>query len=217
MLLRPAGAIVVLIALTQGVAAQSLEDRLRDQLRQTTEQLRQQQDGQAALQARATAAEAERDSLRKQVAVLQSQASHVPHSHNDAESQALQAQVAKDRDALSQAASSVHEAQAEHDRLQTTVTNQATMLTACQQKNATLLKISYDILDKFQHVDWWDDVNLAEPFVQDTRVNLQKVAQDLGDQIYDAKFDPRAVKLGGPIMQKPTNPPANQNAAPPAH
>ncbi|HEX3943502.1 MAG TPA: hypothetical protein VHW69_05385 [Rhizomicrobium sp.] len=214
---RFVGSILVLLAFGQGAAAQSLEDRLRDQLRQTTEQLRQLQDTQTALQARATAAEAERDGLKKQLAALQAQVPHVQSKRNDAALEALQAQVAKDRDALSQAAGSVHEAQAEHDRLQTTVTNQATMLTACQQKNATLFKISYDILDKFQHVDWWDDMNLAEPFVQDTRVNLQKVAQDLGDQIYDAKFDPRAVKLGAPIAQKPANPPANQNAASPAH
>jgi DNA repair exonuclease SbcCD ATPase subunit len=214
MLFRLAGAIVVLVSLAQGAAAQSLEDRLRDQLRQTTEQLRQLQDGQAALQARATAAEAERDNLKKQVAALQAQVSHPQIKRNDAAMAALQSQVTRDKGALSQAASSVQEAQAEHERLQTTVTNQATMLSVCQQKNAQLLKISSDILDKFEHVDWWDDMNLAEPFVQDTRVNLQKVAQDYGDQIYDAKFDPRTVKLAPANAQKPANAPATQNPAP---
>jgi DNA repair exonuclease SbcCD ATPase subunit len=225
-------AIFAALFLAMGATAsfgQSLEDRLRDQLRQTTEQLRQLQDSQAALQARATAAEAERDNLKEQVVALQAQVTHPAHRENEAAVQSLQQQVTKDKDALAQASSSIHEAQADHDRLQTLVTNQATMLTACEQKNAQLLKVSYDILDKFEHVDWWDTLNLSEPFVQDSRVRLEQIAQNYGDQIYDGKFDPRGVKTSSakkPAVPAPTQPTRAQppsaptparSAAPPVH
>jgi DNA repair exonuclease SbcCD ATPase subunit len=197
--------------------AQTLEDRLRDQLRQTTEQLRQVQEGQASLQTRVTSAEGERDSLKKQVQALQAQTSRPRAAASDAELAALRQQVAVDRSALSQASTDVQAAQGERVRLQTLVSNQATMLAACRQKNEQLLKVSYEILDKFEHVDMWDTMNLAEPFVQDTRVNLEKIAQDYGDRIYDGKFDPRAVKLRTPqsnpaAVASPSAQPARQPA-----
>lgn len=192
---------------------QSLEDRLRDQLRQTTEQLRQIQDAQGALQQRATAAEAERDSLKKQFAALQAQAAHpAMHHEDDAALQSLQQEVAKDKDALAQASSSIQEAQADHTRLQTLVKAQAAVVSACQQKNAQLFKVSHDILDKFEHVDWWDTLNLSEPFVQDSRLRLEQIAQDYGDQIYDGKFDVRTVKL--PASGKAAAQPSSKSVSP---
>jgi chromosome segregation ATPase len=182
---------VCVLAGVSGAFGQSLEDRLRDQLRQTTDQLRQVQDGQAALQAQKAAAEQERDALKKQVAELQEKLSH---NRPDTAVQGYQQQVAKDKEALAQASHSIQEAQREHERLQSAVTNQATMLSACEQKNADLLKLGNEILDRFEHFDVADAVSLSEPFVQQDRVQLEKLAQDYGDRLYDGKFDPRTVK-----------------------
>ncbi len=203
-----------LVLATGSVFGQSLEDRLRDQLRQTTEQLRQVQDGQSALQARAAAAEAERDTLKKDVANLKAQLARTSSNSSGPASQALGDQIAKDKAALAQAASSMQEAQADHGRLQATVTKQATMLQVCEQKNAQLVKISNDILDKFSNVGWWDALNLSEPFIRDSHLKLEQMAQDYGDQIYDGKFDPRGVKMPSTAATKATD---TVPAATPAH
>ena len=61
------------VVLSTTAHAQSETDRLREALRTTTGQLRQLEDQRAALQARATAAEQDRDRLRKQNETLRAQ------------------------------------------------------------------------------------------------------------------------------------------------
>ncbi|HEY4115478.1 MAG TPA: hypothetical protein VGM17_15585 [Rhizomicrobium sp.] len=197
-------AIGLLLFGSQIAFGQSIEDRLRDQLRSTTEQLHQLQDSQTSLQAAKTAAEQERDSLKKQVAALQAEVAHAKGSAtSEREKTALQAEVGKDKEALAQAGDAVKQAQADHERLQAIVTNQATLLNACQAKNTDLFKVSNDILDKFAQMDFSDAIGAKEPFIQDTRVELENMVQDYGDRIYDGKFDPRTVKA-----------PAKESAAP---
>ncbi|MBV8800769.1 MAG: hypothetical protein JO208_13295 [Alphaproteobacteria bacterium] len=208
-------AIVFWATASTAALGQTLEDRLRDQLRQTTEQLHQLQDGQTALQARASAAEAERDTLKKEVVGLKAQLAHARPSSSGPPPQVLVDQVARDKAALAQAAATVQEAQADHVRLQAIVTKQVTMLQVCQQKNQQLVSVSNDILDKFSHVDWWDALNLNEPFVRDSHLKLEQMAQDYGDQIYDGKFDPRAVKIpaASPVQKQPATSAAENKPA----
>jgi hypothetical protein len=210
MKLRSFAIVTCLLAASSGGAlGQSLEDRLRDQLRQTTDQLHQLQDSQAALQAQKTAAEQERDALKKQVAALQVQLSHKRVVRDTAPSQAFQQEIAKDKQALAQASSSIQEAQADHDRIEAAAKNQAALLSVCEQKNSQLFQVSNEILDRFGQIGVGDALKLSEPFAQQTRVQLEQMAQDYGDRIYDGKFDPRAVKV-------PAAPPQPASSKPPA-
>jgi len=206
-------AVALLIGTSQAASAQSIEDRLRDQLRQTTLQLREAQDAQATLQAQKAAAEQERDALKKQVAELQGEVAHAKHGGNEA--QVLQQEVGRYKDQLAQATDAAKSAQADHDKLQGAVVGEAALLEACQQKNAQLITVANQILDTFERVDLNDVIGLNEPFVQSARVKLENMSQDFGDRIYDGKFDPRTVKMPKPAPQQPqqqTTPPATPAA-----
>ena len=182
----------VLIALP--AAAQSMEDKLREQLRATVVQLHQVQDDQAALQAQKVAAEQERDALRSQLAAAKSQLAHVPKSAAPSPSPALEAEIAKYKDAYAQAANSAQQAQAGHDKLQTDLTASQNLLGVCETKNTQLIKVGNEILDAYQHFDFGDALGANEPFIGIKRVELENLAQDYGDRLYDGKFDPHAVR-----------------------
>ena len=202
MMLRMAiafGASIWLVSSTAGVA-QTLEDRLRDQLRQTTLQLREAQDGQAALRAQKAAAEQERDALKKQVAELQAEVGHAKRGRDESEVDALKQEVGKYKDVLAQASQAAQQSQAEQQKLVATATTKDAMLTACEQKNAGLLKVSREILAEFESTDVLDALGLSEPVTQLSRVELENLAQDFGDRVYEGKFDPRMVKTAPPTQ-----------------
>jgi hypothetical protein len=182
-------------------AAQSIEDKLREQLRATVVQLRQIQDDQAALQAQKTAAEQERDALKAQLAAAKAQLAHIPKSSGP--SPALEAEVAKYKDAYAQAAGSAQQAQAGHDKLQADLTASQNVLNACETKNSQLIKVGNEILDSYQNFDFGDALGANEPFVGTERVELENLAQDYGDRLYDGKFDPRAVRPPAAATQSP--------------
>jgi chromosome segregation ATPase len=186
-------------------SAQSIEDRLREQLRATVVQLRQVQDDQAALQAQKTAAEQERDALKAQLAAAKAQLAHIPKV--SAPSPELEAELAKYKDAYVQATGSAQQAQASHDKLQTDLAASQNLVSACEAKNTQLMKVGNEILDAYQHFDFGDAVGANEPFIGIKRVELENLAQDYGDRLYDGKFDPHAVRPPAPAIQSTkTNP-----------
>jgi hypothetical protein len=188
-------------------AAQSMEDKLREQLRATVVQLRQIQDDQAALQAQKVAAEQERDALKTQLAAAKAQLAHVPKSAALSPSPALEAELAKYKDAYAQATSTAQQAQAGHDKLQTDLTASQTLVSACETKNTQLIKVGNEILDAYQHFDFGDALGANEPFIGIKRVELENLAQDYGDRLYDGKFDPHAVRPpASPTQSTKTNP-----------
>ena len=168
--------------------AQTLEDRLRDQLRATMNQLHQVQDDQAALQAQKAAAEQERDALKAQLATAKAALAHVPH--NTGPSPAMEAEVAQYKDAAAQAATNAQQAKADHDKLQSQLADVQKQIGACEEKNAALLKLGNDILDAYQQFDMGDAIGANEPFIRIKRVELENLAQGFGDRLYDGKCDP---------------------------
>jgi hypothetical protein len=175
------------------VGAQSLEDRLRDQLRSTLNELHQEQDQQAALQAAKTAAEQERDALKAQLAAAKAQLTHLAHAgQSAASSRALEVEVAKYKDAYTQAAGNAQQAQADHDKLQSGLGDAQKQLGVCEDKNAALLKLGNEILSAYESFDVGDAVGANEPFIGIKRVELENIAQGFGDHLNDGKFDPRA-------------------------
>jgi chromosome segregation ATPase len=172
------------------VCAQSLEDRLRDQLRSTLNELHQVQDQQTALEAAKAAAQQERDALKAQLTAARSQLAHA--GQGAANSHALEAEITKYKDAYAQAAGNAQQAQAEHDKLQSGLTDAQKQLGLCQDKNTALLKLGNEILSAYEDFDVVDAAGANEPFIGVKRVELENIAQGFGDRLHDGKFDPRA-------------------------
>ena len=204
-------ALIASAAWAGGACAQTMEDRLRDQLRSTMTQLQQLQDDQASLQAAKAAAEKERDSLKAELASAKVQLAKAQKQSD--KSPEMEAEVAKYRDAYTQATSSAQQTQADRDRLQTSLTGAQTMLAACQAKNEKLLVLGREILDAYSKFGFNAAFFANEPFIGMKRVELENIAQDYGDRLYDGKFDPRTVPMPA-AKPAPTN--GAVSAAPPA-
>jgi hypothetical protein len=207
-------------------SAQSLEDRLRDQLRSTLNQLHELQDQQAALQAQKAAAEQERDALKAQLATAQTQVAHVGESAAvKAQAQALASEVEKYKEAASQASGTAQQVQTDRDKLQTALGDTQKQLGSCEGKNAKLLKLGNDILDAYQQFDVGDAIAANEPLISLKRVELENMAQDFDDRLHQDKFDPHAKQpaSGAGTQQTPapggggqSTPPNSDGQQPPA-
>jgi DNA repair ATPase RecN len=174
-------------------SAQSLEERLRDQLRSTLNQLHTLQDQQASLQAQKAAAEQERDALKAQLAKAQTQFAHPGESAAEkAQEQALANEVAKYKAAAEQAGGTAQQAQTDRDKVQTALTDAKQRLGSCADKNAKLLKLGNEILDAYQQFDVGEAIAANEPFISIHRVELEETAQDFDDRLHEGKFDPDA-------------------------
>ncbi|HEY5237622.1 MAG TPA: hypothetical protein VIJ62_04515 [Rhizomicrobium sp.] len=190
--------LAVFVSLNAGAAAaQTMEDRLREQLQSVTTQMHQMQDDQANLQAAKAAAEKERDSLKVELASAKAQLA-IASKQSD-QSPELAAEMAKVRDAYMQAADSAKQSQAERDKAQTALTGSQALLTECERKNGVLLHVGNEILDSYSRFDFGDALGANEPFIGTKRVELENLAQDFGDRLYDGEFDPRAVHAPLPV------------------
>lgn len=166
---------------------------LRDRLRQVTLQMRQVQDDQATILAQKAAAEAERDSVKKQLAALQSELAHA--RQNGQRANVVEGDLARTKDALAQAASVAQQNQAERDKLRTAASNTQTVLEACEVKNTQLLAVSREILTAYENFDFIDSLSAREPFTRLKRVELENLAQSYRDRIDEGFFDPKAVPV----------------------
>ncbi len=172
--------------------AQTLEDRLRDQLRATLNQLHDLQDQQAALQAEKLAAEKDRDALKVQLAAARAQLAHAGQSVASAQAQAYQAEILKDKAAIAAAQGGAQQAQADRDKLQAARDDAQKLLGVCEDKNSKLLKTGNEILDAYQKFDFGDAIGANEPFIGIKRVELENTAQGFDDSLHEGKFDPHA-------------------------
>jgi len=176
---------------------------LRDRLRQVTLQLRQAQDDQATILAQKAAAESERDSLRKQLAALQSDFARARRDGQRAN--VVEGDLARTKDALAQAADAARQNQAERDKLRTAASNTRTVLETCAAKNTQLLAVSREILTAYEDFNFIDSLSAREPFTRLKRVELENLAQSYRDRIDDGLFDPKAVvpPASGESKQQP--------------
>lgn len=189
--------------------AQSIEDRLRSQLRETTEQLRQLQDNQSQMQADKTVAEQQRDKALADLKQAQTDlAAAKGKSPAEAETErslaAEKASHAQDRQQLAKYKSAYEDLltvsrsrDTERTQLQTTLKGQQTQLQTCEAKNAQLYQVGHEILDAYEHVGLGTVLKSREPFAQSARVKYDMIAQDYGDTLYAGKYDPHAVAPAG--------------------
>lgn len=174
-------------------SAQSLEDRLRDQLRSTINELHQLQDQQASLRAQKAAAEQERDALKAQLATAQAQLAHTGDSTAaTTQARALASEVAQYKAAADQANGNAQTAQTDRDKLKATLADAQKQLAICADKNTKLLKLGNEILDAYQQFDVGEAIAANEPFISIHRVELENMAQDFDDRLHTDRFDPHA-------------------------
>ncbi|MGF6347135.1 colicin import membrane protein [Variovorax sp. W2I14] len=222
--------VLAALAATAGVShaqqppqGQSMEERLRAQLRITTSQLQQAQNELAALKAgqpagapaaaagAAPASKSELDALKKELAQSQQQLAAERQARAQASaggeqlrqqaqatSEKATAQIAQFRGAYDDLLKLARAAEAERQRLATEAVTQRTALTQCEAKNTQLYAVGQEILRAYETVDLGSVLASRQPFAAQSRVKFEQIAQQYGDKLYEGKFDVRAVNTPAP-------------------
>lgn len=187
-----------------GQASQSLEERLRAELRNTTQQLRDLQSRQARLEAARADAEAQRDAALERVKVLQTRLDAV-EGKMDAQRRASHSRIAATQERAEQVRGAYDELlalarQKEAQRL--TLEKQARQKTAalrtCVERNEELYKAGREILDAYQNLGSGSLFRMRQPLAASARVKFENQAQDYGDRLYNNQVQ---------VVEKPETPP----------
>lgn len=195
-------------AQAQGQKGQSMEERLRAELRNVTAQLQQTRGklevlkakgGPAAKAAPAAGAPAS-DGLKKELARSQSQLAQeraqkeklaAEQQRGAAAAQEATAHLAQLRQASEQLAATGKQIEAERARLDGEVASQRGALARCESKNAQLYAAGQEILQAYEGLDVLGVMQARQPFAAQSRVKLEQIAQQYGDQLYQGRFDAR--------------------------
>lgn len=213
--------LLLTLCLALPAAAQTAPDaRLRDQLRQTTLQLRQLQDENASLKAQV-------ETLARQATPIAPAPVAATPKVDDAELQAtrgklrqeqaraadlqqrleaLETNIAAWKQSYDQAASLAKTRDADAKRLQsegeqTLVAHQQTVSTlqACIADNASLVEIGNELIGRYREKGVWSAVRDQEPLLGLTKLKFEKLAQD-----YRGRIASHAVSA--PVTDQETKP-----------
>ncbi|HTJ95090.1 MAG TPA: hypothetical protein VL424_18505 [Pararobbsia sp.] len=192
---------IALACVAGHASAQSIEERLRSQLRSTTDQLHQAQDSQAQLQGQLTQAQQDRDKAQADLKAAQAQPAKAHPSEDDGARRALVTERAshdKDRSELEAARHANDDLQhtlrvreAELAQVRDQLKTSSKQVEVCTAKNKQLYDVGHEVLDAYEHIDLGTVLKTREPFAQSARVKYDQIAQDYSDKLYGAKFDPR--------------------------
>ncbi len=171
-------------------------DRLREALRSATAQTRALEDQRAALQARAIAAEQERDRLKKQNETFRAQVKEAEQAYrravkdfNDRISERDEA-LEKWKGAYGEAASVARTKDAERTRFEGEATALKASMKACTTKNVNLARTADEIVTKYEAMNPLEKVLDHDPVFGLKRVEHQNAAQDYRDKIIEQKVNP---------------------------
>lgn len=190
---------------------QSMEARLRAQLRTVTGQLQQAQNELAQFKtgtaAKPAAAPAEAEALRAELA--QSQAllarEREARSRRDAQFSTAQqqtretldkagAQVAQFRGAYSELLKMARATESERQKLIQAAALHQVAIAQCTAKNQQLHAVGMEVVNAYEQLDMGSVLSARQPFAAQSRVKLEQIAQEFGDRLYEGKFDLRAVQ-----------------------
>lgn len=194
---------LVLLASAGAAHAQSLEDRLRSQLVAVNGRLQELQNSQASLVAQKTAAEAERDALKRRLAAAEGQARAARRDTSGPElaryrAQADQAALAKAqgdaelasaRAEIERLTQQVRQEQAERQRATAGLEQARADAQAARAKNDEALAVAREVLDAYQKVGLADVMGRREPFTGLKRVQIETIAQGYEDRLHAARAD----------------------------
>ncbi|UIN21423.1 hypothetical protein [Herbaspirillum frisingense] len=196
---------------------QSMEERLRTQLRAVTAQLQEAQNEVAMLKAGHAAAAATPAATaapevgRKELAELKEQLAAQRHARQQEaallqQSQAAASkaaeQVAQYRNAYDGLLKIARASEAERQRLAGEEKLRQEALALCAAKNVKLYETGQEILTAYENIDLGTLVTTRQPFATQSRIKYEQIAQDYGDKLYEGRFDARTVTQQ-PGAQKP--------------
>ena len=176
--------------------AQSDSDRLREALRSATAQARALEDQRAALQAKLTAAEQERERLRKQNESYRAQIKEQDQAYRQAVKD-FNDRLAEREDALEKWKSAYGEAatvarakDAERGKFEAEATALKANNKACQAKNTQLVKTAKDVVQQYEAMNPLEKILDHDPVFGAKRVEHQNAVQDFRDKILDQEVKP---------------------------
>ncbi len=185
-----------------GASAEGMEERLRTQLRSTTQQLQALQSQQAqasaaqlAAQNEAKAAQAQIKQLTAELAKAKGVAEQLAGQQQSVHSQA-QAQVAasteqtgKFKKAYDDLLVMARAKEAERSKLQAQLSERDTQVQQCSVKNQQMYGVAKQILIAYENIDVAEVMKIRQPFAGSARVKFDELAQGFGDDLYKTQFD----------------------------
>lgn len=188
--------------IAQGAHAEGMEERLRTQLRSTTQQLQALQSQQAqasaaqlAAQNEARAAQAQIKQLNAELAKAKGLAEQLAGQQQSLHSQA-QAQVAasaeqtgKFKKAYDELLVMARAKEAERSKLQAQLAERDTQVQQCSVKNQQMYGVAKQILTAYENIDVAEVMKIRQPFAGSARVKFDELAQGFGDELYKTQFD----------------------------
>lgn len=190
------------LLIATGASAEGMEERLRTQLRSTTQQLQALQSQQAqasaaqlAAQNEAKAAQAQIKQLTAELAKAKGVAEQLAGQQQSVHSQA-QAQVAasteqtgKFKKAYDDLLVMARAKEAERSKLQAQLSERDTQVQQCSVKNQQMYGVAKQILTAYENIDVAEVMKIRQPFAGSARVKFDELAQGLGDELYKTQFD----------------------------
>ncbi|MEN5315735.1 DNA repair protein [Pseudomonas koreensis] len=188
--------------IAQGASAEGMEERLRSQLRSTTQQLQALQSQQAqasaaqlAAQNDAKAAQAQIKQLTAELAkakgVAEQLADQQQNLHSQAQAQvaASNEQVGKFKKAYDELLVMARAKEAERSKLQAQLAERDTQVQQCSVKNQQMYGVAKQILTAYENIDVAEVMKIRQPFAGSARVKFDELAQGFGDELYKTQFD----------------------------
>lgn len=190
------------LLIASGASAEGMEERLRTQLRSTTQQLQALQSQQAqasaaqlAAQNEAKAAQAQIKQLTAELAKAKGLAEQLAGQQQSLHSQA-QAQVAasaeqtgKFKKAYDDLLVLARGKEAERAKLQAQLAERDTQVQQCSAKNQQMYGVAKQILTAYENIDVAEVMKIRQPFAGSARVKFEELAQGFGDELYKTQFD----------------------------
>ncbi|MBA4287376.1 DNA repair protein [Pseudomonas iridis] len=185
-----------------GASAEGMEERLRTQLRSTTQQLQALQSQQAqasaaqlAAQNEVKAAQAQIKQLTAELAKTKSLADQLVgqqqslHSQAQAQVAASNEQTGKFKKAYDELLVMARAKEAERSKLQAQLTERDTQVQQCSAKNQQMYGVAKQILTAYENIDVAEVMKIRQPFAGSARVKFEELAQGFGDDLYKTQFD----------------------------
>ncbi|KIF56273.1 hypothetical protein [Pseudomonas fluorescens] len=185
-----------------GASAEGMEERLRTQLRSTTQQLQALQSQQAqasaaqlAAQNEAKAAQAQIKQLTAELAKAKGLAEQLAgqqqalHSQAQAQVAASNEQTGKFKKAYDELLVMARAKEAERSKLQAQLAERDTQVQQCSVKNQQMYGVAKQILTAYENIDVAEVMKIRQPFAGSARVKFDELAQGFGDELYKTQFD----------------------------
>ncbi|SEO14759.1 DNA repair protein [Pseudomonas sp. ok266] len=190
------------LLIATGVNAEGMEERLRTQLRSTTQQLQALQSQQAQASAAQLAAQNEAKAAQAQIKQLSAELAKAKgvaeqlagqqqslHSQAQAQVAASAEQTGKFKKAYDELLVLARAKEAERSKLQAQLTERDTQVQQCSVKNQQMYGVAKQILTAYENIDVAEVMKIRQPFAGSARVKFDELAQGFGDDLYKTQFD----------------------------